>query len=87
VVTVASNATDGYLRYLRSAGVYDISVRTLGLNLPWKGTDMSSTGGGQKVNLLRKELISLKDDNETIILFTDSYDVIFLDKLDAIVER
>lgn len=87
VITVASNETDGYLRFIQSAKSNNIEVKTLGLNNEWKGGPMTSTGGGQKINLLRRELIPLKEDLNTIVLFTDSYDVVFLSGLDQIVEE
>ena len=32
-----------------------------------------SAGGGQKVNILARELAKYKNDNETILMFTDRY--------------
>ena len=37
----------------------------------------NSVGGGQKVLMLRKEMELHKDDSKKIIMFTDSYDVLF----------
>jgi hypothetical protein len=37
----------------------------------------NSAGGGQKINILRENLARYKDDKNKIILFSDSYDVIF----------
>ena len=38
----------------------------------WRGGDMKrSAGGGQKVNILIRELDKYKNDNTTILLFTD----------------
>lgn len=43
-----------------------------GLGEEWKGGDIkNSIGGGQKVNILKKELEKFKDDKETILIFTD----------------
>ena len=42
-------------------------------------------GGGMKLNLLKKELIDY--DKDDIILFTDSYDVIFLSDSNEIIEK
>jgi hypothetical protein len=36
-----------------------------------------SSGGGQKINILRENLVRYKDDKNKIILFSDAYDVIF----------
>lgn len=72
-ITVASNRTDGFERYLRSARVYGFenNVTVLGLDKPWKGGNMKSLGGGYKINLLKKALKKFKDDEKKIILFTD----------------
>ena len=53
----------------------------------WLGGDMNYPGGGFKVNLLKKELEQHKDDPDKIILFTDSYDVIVVDKADKILAK
>lgn len=99
VYTVASDATDGYKRFNRSARVNNISVNinafngsyikmymymnetswnssldqveTLGMGFKWRGGDMLSTGGGYKLNLLKRALDELESADETIVLFTD----------------
>lgn len=87
VFTVASNATEGYLRYIRSAKYYGIEVTTLGMGKPWLGGDMTRLGGGYKVNLLRDALKPYKADDDRIVLFTDSYDVLFLASMEKIIEK
>ncbi|XP_011701398.1 PREDICTED: procollagen-lysine,2-oxoglutarate 5-dioxygenase 3 isoform X2 [Wasmannia auropunctata] len=90
VFTVASNETDGFQRYLRSAEIYGFrdKLNVLGLGEPWKGGNVVKyAGGGYKINLLRKALEDHQNDERKIVLFTDSYDVIFLGDLSAIVER
>uniref|UniRef100_A0A3B4Y137 Procollagen-lysine,2-oxoglutarate 5-dioxygenase 1 n=1 Tax=Seriola lalandi dorsalis TaxID=1841481 RepID=A0A3B4Y137_SERLL len=75
VVTVATKETDGFKRFLRSAKHFNYTV--LGRGQKWKGGDyMSAPGGGQKVRLLKGALDEMKD-NDKIILFIDSYDVVF----------
>lgn len=86
IFTVASEETEGYKRYLRSAEYYGLPVETLGLGQPWKGGDMSYPGGGYKVNLLRIALEPYKD-SDRLVLFTDSYDVLFLGGLKDIIAR
>ncbi|SPP77043.1 procollagen-lysine,2-oxoglutarate 5-dioxygenase [Drosophila guanche] len=86
VFTVATEPTDGYARYVRSARIYDVQVTTLGLGEQWKGGDMQNPGGGFKINLLRKAIEPLKDEQDTIVLFTDSYDVIITATIEEIVE-
>ncbi|XP_020286175.1 procollagen-lysine,2-oxoglutarate 5-dioxygenase 3 isoform X2 [Pseudomyrmex gracilis] len=89
VFTVASNETDGFQRYLRSVEVYEFrdNLRVLGFGEPWRGGNMRYAGGGYKINLLKKALEDYRDDEKRIVLFTDSYDLIFLGGLPAIVER
>ncbi|XP_037810669.1 LOW QUALITY PROTEIN: procollagen-lysine,2-oxoglutarate 5-dioxygenase [Lucilia sericata] len=87
VFTVATEETDGFLRYIRSAKVYGIEVTPLGMYKKWKGGDMEGPGGGFKVNLLREALKPLKDEKDTIILFTDSYDVLFTTGLPEILQK
>ncbi|KAK0081805.1 hypothetical protein PV326_007483 [Microctonus aethiopoides] len=89
VLTVATNQTDGFKRYIRSTVVYGFknNVKVLGMGKPWLGGDMAHPGGGYKINLLKKALQEFKDDTNKIVLFTDSYDVIFLAPLNEIVKK
>lgn len=76
-VSIATEETDGYVRYVRSLKKYNYEYEVYGLGVKWTGGDVKlHTGGGQKVNILKKELEKYKNDEEKIILFTDSYDVI-----------
>ncbi|XP_037906818.1 procollagen-lysine,2-oxoglutarate 5-dioxygenase [Hermetia illucens] len=87
VFTVATEANDGYRRFIRSARHYGIEVQTLGMDSEWKGGDMNGRGGGYKVNLLRDAVEKIKDDQDAIVLFTDSYDVVFTNGLDDILSK
>ncbi|XP_032526726.1 procollagen-lysine,2-oxoglutarate 5-dioxygenase isoform X2 [Danaus plexippus] len=89
VLTVATEKNHGLERFLRSARVYNINVEVLGEGKKWEGGDMKHEGGGHKVNLLKDKLSSMKipEDRDQIILFTDSYDVMFLGSLDEIVQK
>ncbi|KAG7212693.1 hypothetical protein KM043_012970 [Ampulex compressa] len=89
IFTVASNETDGFKMFLRSAEVYGMrnNLHVLGLGEAWKGGNMQYAGGGYKVNLLKQALEKYKDDKERIVIVTDSYDVIFLNELEEIVDR
>ncbi|KAJ3653292.1 hypothetical protein Zmor_012552 [Zophobas morio] len=89
VFTVASHPTDGLSRYLHSAQTYHISPTLLGFGQEWKGGHdiRNHPGGGWKVNLLKEALEPHRHDKTKIVLFTDAYDVIFLDKLDAILNK
>lgn len=71
VLTVATNSTCGYKRFLRSAKTFNIPVKTLGFGAKWRGGSMVSTGGGHKVNLLREEVAKHKKYKNKIIIFTD----------------
>ncbi|GAU97710.1 hypothetical protein RvY_08960 [Ramazzottius varieornatus] len=87
MVTVASNATDGYHRFMRSARIYGYNVETLGMNQPWAGGDMNSAGGGYKINLLKRFMEKYKDDSKTLVLFTDSYDVIITASSKSVIKK
>uniref|UniRef100_A0A8U8B1M8 PLOD1-3-like GT domain-containing protein n=1 Tax=Geospiza parvula TaxID=87175 RepID=A0A8U8B1M8_GEOPR len=75
VLTVATEVTDGYRRFLRSAHAFNYS--TLGLGRRWRGGDIArSPGGGQKVRWLRAALEPLRGRGGLVVLFVDSYDVV-----------
>ncbi|XP_075705409.1 multifunctional procollagen lysine hydroxylase and glycosyltransferase LH3 [Rhinoderma darwinii] len=77
VVTVATDTTEGYQRFLRTARHFNYTVKTLGLGQEWKGGDVARTvGGGQKVRWLKEELEKHREEEDMIIMFVDSYDVI-----------
>lgn len=78
VITAATEETEGYQRFLRTANYFNYTVKTLGLGEDWKGGDVAHTvGGGQKVRWLKQELKKHADQEDLLILFVDSYDVIF----------
>ncbi|KAK7085361.1 Procollagen-lysine,2-oxoglutarate 5-dioxygenase 1, partial [Halocaridina rubra] len=88
IVTVATNETDGFQRFMRSIQVYGLDVKVIGLGVSWEGGDVKNTaGGGHKINLLKKELSQYKNDESRVIMFTDSYDVIFTAGKEAILEK
>ncbi|CAI9571104.1 unnamed protein product [Staurois parvus] len=78
VLTVATEETDGFRRFQRSAQCFNYKVKylcmmflqVLGLGEEWHGE-------GQKVRLLKAALEQYADDEDQIILFTESYDDIF----------
>lgn len=60
-VTVATEKTEGYERFLRTADLMGIDVETLGMDEEWKGGDIANKpGGGHKVNLLKKAMKKYK---------------------------
>uniref|UniRef100_A0A3P9M636 Procollagen-lysine, 2-oxoglutarate 5-dioxygenase 2 n=1 Tax=Oryzias latipes TaxID=8090 RepID=A0A3P9M636_ORYLA len=78
VLTVATEETDGFLRFMRSANYFNYTVKVLGMGEKWKGGDVGhSIGGGQKVRLLKKAMEALANQEDLVILSVDSYDLIF----------
>ncbi|KAM4536903.1 multifunctional procollagen lysine hydroxylase and glycosyltransferase LH3 [Odontesthes bonariensis] len=78
VLTAATEETDGFKRFMRTAREFNYTVKVLGLGEDWKGGDVARTvGGGQKVRWLKKELLKHSEKKDLVIMFVDSYDVIF----------
>ncbi|XP_077693558.1 procollagen-lysine,2-oxoglutarate 5-dioxygenase 1 isoform X2 [Eretmochelys imbricata] len=77
VLTVATQETEGFKRFKRSAQFFNYKVQVLGLDEEWRGDDKKAAGGGQKVRLLKSALKQHADKEDLIILFTESYDVLF----------
>uniref|UniRef100_A0AAQ5Y891 procollagen-lysine 5-dioxygenase n=1 Tax=Amphiprion ocellaris TaxID=80972 RepID=A0AAQ5Y891_AMPOC len=78
VITAATEETDGFQRFMRTAREFNYTVKVLGLGEDWKGGDVARTvGGGQKVRWLKKELLKHSDNKDLVVMFVDSYDVIF----------
>ncbi|CAL8312658.1 unnamed protein product [Merluccius merluccius] len=77
VVTVATEETDGFHRFMQSANYFNYTVKVLGLGSEWRGGDVgTSIGGGQKVRLL-KEMLEVLDLQDLVVLVVDSYDLVF----------
>lgn len=87
LVTVASDPTDGFRRFERSARTFDVPVKVLGMGEQWGGGDMKRPGGGYKINLLKRELEKYKSDSNKIIMFTDAYDVVILARPERILQQ
>lgn len=86
LVTVATDFNDAVKRYVQSCEKYGYKVTILGLEKEWEGGDMKNgIGGGQKVNLLKDYLKTL--DENKLIIFTDSYDVIANNNLEYFYEQ
>uniref|UniRef100_A0A0D9S8L2 Procollagen-lysine,2-oxoglutarate 5-dioxygenase 1 n=1 Tax=Chlorocebus sabaeus TaxID=60711 RepID=A0A0D9S8L2_CHLSB len=77
VLTVATKETEGFRRFKRSAQFFNYKIQALGLGEDWNVEKGTSAGGGQKVRLLKKALEKHTDKEDLVILFTDSYDVLF----------
>lgn len=77
IITVATDENELLERFKHSCNNFGLRYKILGLEKQWSGGNMiDGPGGGMKLNLLKKEL--RRHLNDEIILFTDSYDVIFL---------
>ena len=86
MITVATKATDGYRRFIRSADSAGLEVVTLGMGQDWQGGDMNYPGGGWKVVLLKEEMEKRRT-GDGLVMFTDSYDVVIADTKDAIIAQ
>uniref|UniRef100_A0AAY4E7A7 procollagen-lysine 5-dioxygenase n=1 Tax=Denticeps clupeoides TaxID=299321 RepID=A0AAY4E7A7_9TELE len=88
VLTVATKETDGFLRFMQSANYFNYTVKVLGMGEEWKGGDVGrSIGGGQKVRLLKEAMEGLADQEGMVILFLDSYDLVFAGSPDEILRK
>nr|BAE20730.1 unnamed protein product [Mus musculus] len=78
VLTVATKETEGFRRFKRSAQFFNYKIQSLGLGEDWSvDGGPAAAGGGQKVRLLKKALEKHADKEDLVILFVDSYDVVF----------
>ena len=68
-----------------SAMKLGFSVKNIGANEDWHGTDMKSAGGGHKIVMLQEYLATLPEND--VVLFTDAYDVFYLFDKDDITRR
>ena len=85
--TVATQSNDGFLRFLRSVERHGYNLTVLGRNKEWRGGDVVQfPGGGQKVNLLRDGVEKLKNANDWLVMFVDSYDVVLTAGPDEVVK-
>ncbi len=82
VVTVATEDNDELSRFKESCKRYNIPYLILGLGDEWKSGYaengvLISQGGAQKILYLRDEMRTWDNLRDTIVMFTDSYDVVF----------
>lgn len=87
LVTVASDPTDGYERFMESCRIMGCPVVTLGMGEPWVWDLTNSPGGGKKINLFKKYLDQFDTDDRSVMVFTDSYDVVMVDSLQSILMK
>lgn len=84
ILTVATDSSK--LNYIKkSSEIYDLYYNNIGQGVIWNGGDMSGSGGGQKINLVKDQLQYYNDND--IILFVDGYDVFFTAQIDEIIDR
>lgn len=77
VITAATEQTEGYMRFLRTARYFNYTIKTLGLGEEWRGGDVARTvGGGQKVRWLKEEMAKHTEQEDLVVMFVDSYDVL-----------
>ena len=82
VITVATEDNDELQRFRDSCNRYNIPYLVLGLGDDWvsgraENGVLLEPGGAQKIIYLRDEIKNWKNLQDTIIMFTDSYDVMF----------
>ncbi|EUB62621.1 Procollagen-lysine,2-oxoglutarate 5-dioxygenase 3 [Echinococcus granulosus] len=88
VYTVATDDNDALQRFQRSAETHGFNVKVLGSGEAWLGGDVASfPGGGQKIRFLKDALEPLSQDTEKLVLFVDSYDVVFMDSVDSFLHK
>ncbi len=92
LITVGTEENDQLDRFRKSCEYYGVPYKILGLGEEWNGGEaengvLKGFGGGQKVNLLRKELKSWLEIKNHIIMFTDSYDVVLLQNPQEILSK
>lgn len=88
VITVATEETDGYLRFKKSIDTLGLNLKVFGMNEEWLGGDVSvTTGGAHKLNMLKEGLEEYKNRDDLVIFFTDSYDVVFAADQEEILEK
>ena len=89
VLTVATSENEALFRFEHSCAVYGHACRRLGFGKSWRGGNMKKgVGGGQKINLLRAALDGLVAGGQadTLVMFSDSYDVFMAAGPQAIAE-
>lgn len=87
IVTVGSDETEGLVRFVDSCRTYDFPYIVLGMHTVWQWDLTMGPGGGRKINLLKEYLDKFESDDNRLILFSDSYDVIINDNPQSILEK
>jgi GR25 family glycosyltransferase involved in LPS biosynthesis len=88
VVSVATDRNDCFERFMHSCNIYGIPIHILGLDTTWNGNNMlEQEGGGHKINMLKTFLSQFSDNDTRVMLFTDSYDVVFCNSPHQILKK
>ena len=70
---------------INSGKVHNIEFNNIGAGVEWNGGTMLSTGGGQKINMIKQHIENLPDHD--VLFFCDGYDTFVTDTMDEIVYR
>ena len=83
-VTIATDESKAK-RILDSGKEQNIEFNNIGKGIEWNGGTMKSTGGGQKINMIKSYIENLPDHD--VLFFCDGYDTFITDSLDEIAYR
>ena len=83
-VTIATDESKAK-KILNSGKTHNIEFNNIGAGVEWNGGSMESTGGGQKINMIKSYIQDLPDHD--VLLFCDGYDTFITDSLDEIAYR
>lgn len=92
VITVATEENENLSRFRKSCSYYNVPYIILGLGDDWKSGKaqdgvLLEPGGAQKIIYLRDELKSWPELDDHVVMFTDSYDVVFCASPQEIMEK
>lgn len=92
VITVATEENENLARFRKSCSYYNVPYIVLGLGDDWNSGAaedgvLLEPGGAQKIHYLREELKSWPELKDHIILFSDSYDVVFAASPQEIIKK
>ena len=83
-VTIATDESKAK-KILDSGKTHNINFNNIGKGIEWNGGTMESTGGGQKINLIKEYIQDLPDHD--VLFFCDGYDTFVTDNVNEIVYR
>lgn len=89
LVTIATDPNHpGFRRFEQSLKVLNFNYEVFGIGEEWRGGNIKETvGGGQKINLMKRGIEKYKEEEDLIIVFTDSYDVIALEAPEVVLKK